>query len=227
VFSQLVVTGNRLGRIVQRVEALSLTSLLLSLNTLLLVLGLGALALSGCGSSSRNQALDLPASTEKSVVGEGDIFTMEIVGEKDLPREYQVASDGTVDLPYLPALKVVGLEPQEIARLIRAKLMEKKILTDPSVIVQVREYNSRRITIMGQVAKPGVYPYQPGLTLMQALSQAGGVTGIANLGKVNLTRRAGNGSRTVVVSIETIMEGRSPDIPMQAGDRIFVHERLF
>jgi protein involved in polysaccharide export with SLBB domain len=65
------------------------------------------------------------------------------------------------------------------------------------------------------------------LTLIQAVSQAGGLTAIANLNRVNLTRRSGRGSRTVELSIGTIMEGRSPDIPLQSGDRIFVHERLF
>ena len=152
---------------------------------------------------------------------------MEIVGEKELPREYQVASDGTVDLPYLQTVMVAGLEPQQIARLIHKLLIEKQILSNPSVVVQVKEYNSRRVTVMGQVAKPGIFPYTTGLTLIQALSQAGGPTGIANLDKVNLTRRVGGGSRTVVISIGTIMEGRSADIPLQSGDRIFVHERLF
>lgn len=188
--------------------------------------GLG-LVLSGCGGSNENTHLNLPAPTEKSVVGPGDVFSLEVVGEKELPHEYQVASDGTVELPYLQTVQVAGLEPQEIARLIRKLLIEKQILSDPSVSVQVKEYNSRRVTIMGQVSKPGTFPYTVGLTLIQAISQAGGVTGVGNLDRVNLTRRVGAGSRTVVISIATIMEGRSPDVPLQAGDRIFVHERMF
>jgi polysaccharide biosynthesis/export protein VpsN len=190
--------------------------------------GLAASALLlGCGASNQNQRIDLPASTEKSTVGPGDVFVMEVVGEKELPREYMVASDGTVDLPFVQTVHVAGLEPQEIARLVRKLLIEKQILSDPSVVVQVKEYNSRRVTIMGQVARPGLFPYTTGMTLIQALSQAGGVTGIANLDKVNLTRRVDGGSRTVVVSIGSIMEGREADIPLQSGDRIFVHERLF
>jgi polysaccharide biosynthesis/export protein VpsN len=181
----------------------------------------------GCGAPNDNVRLNLPAPTEKSTVGPGDVFTMEIVGEKDLPREYQVASDGSVDLPYLHTVSVAGLEPQEVARLVRKLLMEKQVLSDPSVIVQVKEYNSRRVTILGQVAKPGTFPYTTGLTLIQAISQAGGLSGIANLDRVNLTRRVSGGSRTVVISIGSIMEGRSADIPLQSGDRIFVHERLF
>jgi protein involved in polysaccharide export with SLBB domain len=193
---------------------------------MLLGLGLSAL-LPACGASNDNQRINLPPPTERSTVGPGDVFVMEVVGEKELPREYQIASDGTVDLPFVQTVHLAGLEPQEIARLIRKLLMDKQILSDPSVVVQVKEYNSRRVTIMGQVAKPGIFPYTTGLTLIQALSQAGGPTGIANLDKVNLTRRVEGGSRTVVISIGSIMEGRSVDIPLQSGDRIFVHERLF
>ncbi len=193
-----------------------------------MLVGPGALLLIfACGGANDNRRLNLPAPTEKSTVGEGDVFTMEIVGEKELPKEYQVASDGSVDLPYLHTVQVAGLEPQQIARLVRKLLMEKQFLSDPSVVVQVKEYNSRRVTIMGQVAKPGTFPYTTGLTLIQAMSQAGGPTGIANLDRVNLTRRTVAGSRTVVISIGTIMEGRSADIPLQSGDRIFVHERIF
>jgi protein involved in polysaccharide export with SLBB domain len=192
----------------------------------LLALTAGTLLPLGCASPS-NVRVNLPPPVEKSTVGPGDVFTMEVVGEKELPREYMVASDGSVDLPYLQTVPVAGLEPQEIARLVRKLLIEKQILTDPSVVVQVKDYNSRRVTIMGQVSKPGIFPYTTGLTLIQALSQAGGLTGIANQDRVNLTRRVDSGSRTVVISIGTIMEGRSPDIPLQSGDRIFVYERLF
>jgi len=185
------------------------------------------LAMSACGGGNDNMRLNLPPPTEKSTVGPGDVFTLEVVGEKELPREYQVASDGSVDIPYLQTVQVAGLEPQEVARLVRKLLMEKQIRSDPSVVVQVKEYNSRRVTLMGQVAKPGTFPFTTGLTLIQALSQAGGLTGIANLDRVNLTRRTNGGSRTVVISIGSIMEGRSADIPLQSGDRIFVHERIF
>jgi len=184
-------------------------------------------ALTGCSGSSDNMRVNLPAPTEKSTVGPGDVFTLEIVGEKDVPREYQIASDGSVDLPFVHTVQVAGLEPQEIARLARKLLMDGHILNDPSVVVQVKEYNSRRVTILGQVAKPGTFPYTAGLTLIQAVSQAGGLTAIANLNRVNLTRRVGKGSRTVEISLSGMMEGRAPDIPLQSGDRIFVHERIF
>ncbi len=192
----------------------------------LLVLVLAA-ALVGCGGASSNAHLNLPPPVESTSVGAGDVFHLEIVGEKDLPEEYQVASDGTVDLPYIHRVKVSGLEPQQIAALVRKKLMEQKILTDPSVVVSVKEYNSKRVTVLGQVQKPGSFPFSSGLTLIQAISQAGGFNSIANKDKVNLTRKTSNGAKTVMVSVDAITGGRSPDILLQAGDQIYVRERIF
>lgn len=193
-----------------------------------LCLSLHCLALSvGCGPKVDNSSVKLPTPVESTTLGRGDVFSLEIVGEKDLPKEYQIASDGTVDIPYVHRITAAGLEPQEVARLVREKLVELKILTDPSVIVSVREYNSKRITVLGQVQKPGSFSFLPGLTLVQAISQAGGLNSIANRDRVNLTRKDKQASTTVVLSLDAITEGRSPDIPLQAGDQIYVHERIF
>jgi polysaccharide export outer membrane protein len=181
-----------------------------------------------CSSHSGAPAQYLPAPSEKTVVGAGDVFSLQIVTEKDLPAEYQVASDGTVDLPYVHTIAVAGLEPQEIARLVRQKLIDQKILTNPTVVVQVKEYRSRVVILLGQVARPGNFPLTTGLTLVQAISQAGGLSQIANDDNVTLTRKLPNGSTTTVtISVDAITEGKSPDVPLQAGDRIYVHERLF
>ncbi|MBX3127323.1 MAG: polysaccharide export protein [Polyangiaceae bacterium] len=181
----------------------------------------------GCGPRADNSHVRLAPPMESTTLGPGDLFQLQIVGEKDLPQEYQVASDGTVDLPYIQTLTVSGLEPQEVARLVRKTLIEKKILTDPSVVVSVKEYNSKRITVLGQVQKPGSFPLTPGMTLIQAISLSGGLTSIANKDRVNLTRRTKKGTQTVVLSVESITEGRSQDIPLQAGDQIYIHERVF
>src|SRR5688572_155631 len=101
-----------------------------------------ALCVVGCGGGGSHRVRSLPAPSEKTVIGPGDIFMMEIVGEKDLPREFQVASDGTADLPYVQTIEVAGLEPQAVARVIRQMLIDKKVLVDPIVVVQVKEYNS-------------------------------------------------------------------------------------
>ncbi len=193
---------------------------------LLACLGVATVLL-GCAPRPDNRQARLPVPVESTAVGPGDVFKMEIVGEKELPTEYQIASDGSVDLPYINRLQVQGLEPQQIAQRVRERLIAEKILTSPDVIVSVAVYNSKRITILGQVQKPGSFPHQSGLTLMQALSLAGGFNGIANQDKVVLTRQTKAGETTVTLSANSILSDGSPDIPLQAGDRIYVHERVF
>ena len=193
----------------------------------ILAFALLAVLIGACGSAADNSHVKLPPPAEITTVGPGDVFHMEIVGEKDLPQEYQVASDGTVDLPYIQTVKVAGKEPQEIARLVRKMLMDQKILQDPSVVVTIQEFNSKRVSVLGQVQKAGSFPLTPGLTLILALSEAGGLNSIADKDKVNLTRKTKDGTKTVTLSVEAITEGRSPDIPLQAGDQIYVHERIF
>jgi polysaccharide export outer membrane protein len=180
-----------------------------------------------CGPKVDNSQVKLPAPMESTTLGPGDLFTLEVVGEKDLPKEFQVASDGTVDFPYVHRLEVQGLEPQQIARTVRDLLVEKRILTDPSVIVSVKEYNSKRVTVLGEVRKPGAFPLTTGMTLVQAISNAGGLSAIANGDRVNLTRKDKGSATTVVLSFDSITAGKSPDIPLQAGDQIYVNERLF
>jgi polysaccharide export outer membrane protein len=80
---------------------------------------------------------------------------MQVIGERELPAEYQIAPDGYVNLPYVHRVHVEGLEPQEISDLIRQRLIDAKILSDPSVLIRVREYSSKHILILGQVARVG------------------------------------------------------------------------
>ena len=181
----------------------------------------------GCGPKVDNSRVKLPQPVESTTLGPGDLFSLEVVGEKDLPKEFQIASDGTVDLPYVHRMEVQGLEPQELARAVRERLIELRILTDPSVIVSVKEYNSKRVTVLGEVKKPGSFPLRPGMTLVQAISDAGGLSAIANGDRVNLTRKEKGSAQTVVLSFDSITSGKSPDIPLQAGDQIFVNERVF
>lgn len=152
---------------------------------------------------------------------------MQIVGESDLPEEFHVAADGTVSFPYIHELQVAGLEPQEVAEGVRAALIEGQFLSDPSVVVSVIEYRSKTVTVLGQVQQPGSFPLSPGMTLLQALSMAGGFTSIAQKSRVNLARSTNGESRTVTVNADAITNGSEQDIVLQSGDRIYVQERIF
>ena len=109
----------------------------------------------GCSSGAPPPPKLPPAGQSSTEVGPGDLLSISVVGEKDLPTEYRVQSDGTIDFPYIERTKVSGLEPQGIVDLIRKRLMEKQILTDPQVSLFVKTYESKKIRLVGQVQKPG------------------------------------------------------------------------
>jgi polysaccharide export outer membrane protein len=178
-----------------------------------------------CGGSPKH--VDLPPPIESTTVGVGDVIELHVVGEDKLPTSFTVASDGTVDLPYIKTVKIAGLEPQQVAQLVRAKLMEDQILTDPSVSISIKEYNSKRIEVLGEVQKPGSFPLQPGMTLLRAISLAGGFNNIANRERITIRRRVGARTKAATVSAEDIMDNRIDDIPLQAGDSIDVKQRAF
>jgi polysaccharide export outer membrane protein len=188
--------------------------------------GLAGLLLGGCSSSPvRGGALPPPNNTY--TLGPGDRFELNVIGE-NFPKEYSVASDGTVDLPLLHRQNVAGFEAQDLASHLRRLLIDGKFLKDPVVIVTIKEFNSKRITVGGAVSKPGDYPYTPGLTLLRIISNAGGFTAVANRTAVLITRRTVDGRRvTASFSVDAISEGRTSDVPLQAGDNVYVNERNF
>jgi protein involved in polysaccharide export with SLBB domain len=178
----------------------------------------------GCSPPPPRSSVELAPPTENTTLGPGDVFRLEIVGETELPKDYQVSADGTVNVPFVHSIRVAGLEPHEI---VQAKLIEGKILSDPSVVVSVTEYRSKRVTLLGQVQEPGSFPLSPGMTLIQAISLGGGLTAIAQGSSVTLSRTTAGKVKTVTLDVKAISEGRAADVPLQPGDRIYVPERMF
>jgi protein involved in polysaccharide export with SLBB domain len=179
----------------------------------------------GCGGTPH--PLDLPPPHEVTTLGPGDVFELHIVGEEKLPTTFTVAPDGTVDLPYIHRVQALGLEPQQLADQVRSKLVENQILVDPSVSVNLKDLNSKRIEILGEIQKPGSLPMVSGMTLLRAISMAGGFSSMANRGRVTIRRRVGTGTKAATVSVEDIMANRIPDPLLQAGDSINIEQRVF
>jgi protein involved in polysaccharide export with SLBB domain len=186
---------------------------------------LSVLAGAACGPPPH--ALNLPPPVEVTTLGVGDVFEVRIVGETGLPVSFTVAPNGTVDLPYIKRIDVAGLEPQDLAELIRKRLIEREVLTDPSVSVSMKEYNSKRIEIMGEVQKPGSIPLVPGMTLIRAISIVGGFSALAKRGEVTIRRKVKGGTRAASVSVEDIIDNRIPDPLLQAGDAVYVPQKVF
>jgi polysaccharide biosynthesis/export protein VpsN len=178
-----------------------------------------------CG--TRVPPAQLPPPSSSTTIGVGDVFEMRIVREDNLPTSFTVAPDGTVDLPYIKRVQVAGLEPQKVAEIVRKQLIEQDYLTDPIVSVSVKEYNSKRVEVLGEVARPGSLRFEPGMTLLRAVSLVGGFNPMAAKDKVTVRRQVDGSTKAVTLSVQDIIDNIEPDIPLQAGDSINVAQRIF
>jgi len=195
--------------------------------SVLLALVLLTVLTPGCGRGHPGPP-NLPVPTPSTTVGPGDVFEVSVLGEKDLPKEYRVQPDGTIGFPYVDRITVAGLEPQQIEELIKHELVEKKILTDPQITLVVKQYNSKKVSVIGAVQKAGSLPWTEGMKLVDAISLAGGFTALADADHVILTRIVGpQKTVTATISVDDITDGKVADPLLQAGDTIKVDQRVF
>ena len=149
-------------------------------------------------------------------LGPGDQVRIITFGEDQLTGEFRVDAAGDVSLPLLGNVVAAGLTPQGLAGRIRDALRKNNLFRDPSVSVEVVQY--RPVFVLGEVNKPGQYPYQPGMTVVTAVAIAGGFTYRAVEDAFSIVRVGEGGSS----------EGRAGrETPVQPGDVITVYERHF
>jgi polysaccharide export outer membrane protein len=196
--------------------------------TLLLPFAIAALVLCGC--PARQTSVQVPsaaiAATTDTSVGPADVFTIDVFGEKELSGKFRVSAQGTIDYPLVGSVKVAGLTPPEIAKVLRDRLA-KGFLKEPYVSVFVDTYNSKKISVFGQVSKPGTFTYVYNMSIIEAITLAGGLTAIAAKNSITVTRIENGKKYRINVPVEDIGEGRASNYLVKAGDIIFVPERLF
>jgi len=159
-------------------------------------------------------------------VGIDDTFDVRVYGEAELTGTFRVATDGTVDYPLAGRIHVAGLRTGEIQELVVGRLKDR-YLKDPQVIVTIKDRNSQKVSVLGQVTKPGQVAYYPNMTIVDAIANAGGFTGIAAKNSVSLRREVSGNIQTRVYPVADISEGRSANIRILPGDVLVVDERVF
>jgi len=149
-------------------------------------------------------------------LGVGDQVRIITYGDEQLTDDFRVSDSGTLALPLLGTEVAAGRTTDELARAIAKDLQAKSIIKDASVSVEVTAY--RPIAVLGEVARPGQYPYSPGMTMLTAVAAAGGFTYRAIQGYAEVVRQEKSGS----------VDGKlEPQGYVAPGDVIKIDERLF
>jgi len=151
-----------------------------------------------------------------------DVLTIDVWKEPEISRTVPVRRDGKISLPLLNDLQAAGLTPTQLGAEIVEKL--RATIVHPQVTVIVAQMSSLRIYVLGQVTRGGAYPLVPDMTVMQALSIAGGFTPYANLKKIHVMRSENGAEKIYPVNYKEVMSGRKTEqnIHLKPGDTIVV-----
>ncbi len=197
-----------------------------------------ALSVAACGSSviqlQPQSSSELPLSEESNgsatepeyyVLGAGDRFRVQIFNEPDLSGEYLVDFECMVSFPLIGGVSVAGLNADSVADVLRGRYSE--YLKKPRLSVSLTDSNSKRISIFGLVKKPGTFPYEAGMTIVQAITLAGGFEGSASGNATYVSRKVNGSEQKFQVPVKEIGKGAAKNLLLIPGDVIYVPESTF
>jgi polysaccharide export outer membrane protein len=164
------------------------------------------------------------ASTAEYRIGPKDLLEISVFGEEDMKNlVVRVSEDGKITFPLLREVEVNGLTKGEVERKITLLLAEK-YLQNPQVTVFIKEYLSKRVSVLGAVERPGPFELLGRQTLLQLISQSGGLTRDAGSEIIVIRQLADGTSTSLRISIDDLFFKGDPNlnIPLEPGDIVNV-----
>lgn len=156
------------------------------------------------------------------VIGPDDALDVIVWRDKDMSASVIVRPDGRITLPLVNDIQAAGLTPDQLRESVKTAVA--RFVTDPSVTIVVRQINSRKVFVTGQVNKPGPYPLSDTMTVLQMLALAGGLGEYAN-GKEILVMRTERGqTQSFKFNYKDVSRGKNlqQNIVLRPGDTIVV-----
>jgi polysaccharide export outer membrane protein len=165
--------------------------------------------------------LDAGTASSSYVIGPSDVLTVTVWKEPTLSGSILVRPDGMITLPLLSDVQASGLTPLQLADQIAAKL--KKYVQDPNVSVVVDGIHSKVVYLLGEVGKRGPVEMTSGMTLLDAIASAGGLTDYANAKKIYILRDEAGKHERIPVHYKEALKGNSEfNLVLEPGDTIVV-----
>jgi len=156
------------------------------------------------------------------VIGAQDVLDISVWKDPELTRQVPVRPDGKISLPLLNDVQAAGLTPEQLRDQIATGL--KKFMADPVVTVIVSQINSQRVYVTGEVVRAGAYPLLPQMTILQAISSAGGFTQFANTKRIFMFRTVDGKQVNFPFDYRDVIHGKNTaeNVELKAGDTIVV-----
>ncbi len=186
-----------------------------------------SLGASACGAGTYvwvdtlGEASALSAAESIYTIAAGDLLNIRVYDQDAISTRSRVGPDGKIALPLVGEIEAQGQRPSALARQIEIRL--KPFIVAPSVAITVEEAQSVRISVVGEVARPGVFAITPGTGVVQALALAGGITEFADRDSIYVLRaRAAKAPLRIRLTYADLTRGvgRAPAFPLQSGDTV-------
>jgi len=162
-----------------------------------------------------------PVVPDSYIIGASDVVVVTVLKEPTLSGSLLVRPDGMISIPLLGDIMASGKTPVQLANEVTTKL--KKYIQDPNVTVVLSQMNSKKVYLIGEVAKSGPEELTPGMTLLQAIATAGGLTQYANAKKIYILRSEGGKQQKIPVQYKQALRGDSSlNLSLSPGDTIVV-----
>jgi polysaccharide export outer membrane protein len=162
------------------------------------------------------------------LLGPEDELEITVWGNKDLTRATVIRPDGLISMPIIGDVQAAGLTADALAQRI-AERLRQYLATNPSVSVSVKDIKSYSVFVLGEVSKPGKYQLKSYVTVLQAISMAGGFTDYASKNKLQVLRVIENGSHKrqevhIPIRYDDLVSGRGEpgNIVLHSGDTVVV-----
>lgn len=159
-----------------------------------------------------------------------DVLTITVRGQPDMATKTRVTTDGYISFPLLGKVMAGGFTVRDFEDSLKAAL-EKSYLVSAQVLVFIEQYHPRKVSLVGEVVKPGKYnmPEEKDMTLLEAIALAGGFTKDASIGSIKVMRKENGKQITIRVNARDItVKGRKDkDIVLKPDDAIVVPESFF
>lgn len=167
---------------------------------------------------------DLPAAAapaDEYLLGEGDLLQVRVFNQDGLSARTRVRRDGRISLPLLDDVVAAGSTPKALA--LRLQGLFKEFVNNPLVTVSVEEPRQLQLAVLGEVARPGLYPLSPGAGVLQALASAGGLTDFGHRDRVFVLRGTGKPQR-IRFDLDKLTRTASPALrfALIPGDALIV-----
>ena len=156
------------------------------------------------------------------IIGDGDVLEISVWKDPELSKVVVVLPDGRISFPLIGEIVASG---KKVAQLKEELTMEiSQYVSDPDLSVVVQEVNSMMIFVIGKVNKSGMFLLQTDVTVLQALSMAGGVTSFAKRNRIRVLRTEGGETKTFRFHYDDVSEGEEleKNIVLKRGDVVVV-----